>query len=315
LIDLRIIRDRWTEEGAREIFAQLVTHCVRSTEPNAEGVRPDPGDEGLDTFVGAFDGDLKVWQSKYFCDGIGNSQKAQIRNSWRACVESPRFSNVVAWTLCLPIDLSPDEHSWWQKWKAKESAKHGVSIELWAGTRFKGFSAVPSLVPVFNQALSRGVDHVSVDEVVAGMRGASPPLIVSLPSADHLRSALFVRKLELAGWIKHRSDRTAFYNFELLRTAIEQGGTVGEQAALTDLREKVFSLWEYAYNEHSPGRLGVPLVAEVGRRIRAEHEASLMCALAAGEMHKLGVIHDWADHCAAGWTADYEHILLAETGA
>src|SRR5687768_4886587 len=101
VIDLRVMRDRWTDDGAREIFAQLVTHCVRTTYPAAQAVRADPGDEGLDTFVGDFQGDLRVWQAKYFCNGIHSSQKNQIRTSWKTCLNSPRFSRVVSWTLCL----------------------------------------------------------------------------------------------------------------------------------------------------------------------------------------------------------------------
>src|SRR5690349_12955622 len=102
MIDLRVLRDRWTEDGGRAIFAQLVTHCVRDVYPGAQAVRPDPGDEGLDTFVGDFDGELRVWQAKYFPDGVGESQREQIRKSWKACIESSHFSDVASWTLCLP---------------------------------------------------------------------------------------------------------------------------------------------------------------------------------------------------------------------
>lgn len=309
MIDLRILRDRWTEDGAREIFAELVTHCVRSVAPGAFAVRPDPGDEGLDTFVGEFDGDLHVYQAKYFCDGIGDSQKKQIRRSWKSCHGSPRFSRVVSWTLCVPIELSPEEHTWWQGWRKRESLAKDCQIELWTKSRFEAFSCRSELRPIFDHALGRGANHNAVDDVLAGMRGAAGPRpIEALPSAGLYRNAIFVRKLERANWLTHRSARTAFYNFELLRTAVEQGGTRVEQSALGDLRERVYALWEHAFNELLPTGLGIPFVAEVERRVHGAHDGALRCTLPAGEMHKMGVVHDWADLCTAGWTADHQEV-------
>ena len=78
MLELRVLRDLWTEPGARRIFEQLVTHCVRAQYPSAVSIRPNPGDEGIDTLVGDFE---RVYQAKFFCDSIGKSQQAQIRNS------------------------------------------------------------------------------------------------------------------------------------------------------------------------------------------------------------------------------------------
>jgi hypothetical protein len=307
MIDLRMLRDRWSEEGARSIFAALVTHCVRFVYPSAQAVRPDPGDEGLDTFVGEFDDELHVYQAKYFADGIGAAQKSQIRASWRSCTGSKRFKKIASWTLCVPIELSVDEHTWWQGWRKKQANAYGCQIELWGLSRFQGFSCQPTLTEIFNHALERGRTHATTDEVVSGMRGAAGPRALKrLPTEDHLVAALFVKKLEAAGWLKHRAARTAFYNFELLRTAVEQGGSVTEQAALVDMRERVYGLWEHAYNEANPNGLGRALVAEVEKRVRSEHNASLKCSLPAGEVHKIGAVHDWADLCQAGWTLDFE---------
>lgn len=232
MIDLRILRDRWTEEGGRATFAELVTHCVRSIHPGAHAVRPDPGDEGLDTFVGEFDGDLHVFQAKYFCDALGASRHAQVREAIKACMSSGRFSHIVSWTLCIPLELSPEEHSWWQGWRKRQSAKYDCQIELWARSRFQAFSCQPELIPIFKHALGRGHTHSAVSDVLVGMRGSCGPLpIEALPTEDYRVNAIFVRKLERAGWMKRRGARTAFYNFELLRAAVEQGGNPVEQAS------------------------------------------------------------------------------------
>lgn len=269
MIDLRVLRDLWTEDGARVVFAEIVNQCARSVYPGARAVRPDPGDEGIDTFFGELDGDLHVWQSKYFCEGVDKAQQAQIRASWKSCTESTCIGRVARWTLCVPIELSVPEIQWWQKWRKQESGKWGCQIELWSKTEFVSFHSRTDLSSVFAAALQRNVSHPNFDAAVSAMRsgGRSAVLLRKLPTRDHLRDAVFVRKLEAAGISQHRAARTAFYNFELLRAAVEEGGNPEEVAALDDLQERVFDLWEREYNACGPGELGRPLVRAVDAAI------------------------------------------------
>ena len=85
MADLRVLRHLWTEDGTRSIFASLVTHLVFHRHGSGATVRPDPGDEGLDTIVGDFGDRLRVFQAKYFCERIQESQQRQIRDSWKTC--------------------------------------------------------------------------------------------------------------------------------------------------------------------------------------------------------------------------------------
>lgn len=62
MADLRVLRNVRTEDGARSVFASLVTHCVHQRHGSAITVRPDPGDEGLDTIVGDFGDRLLVFR-------------------------------------------------------------------------------------------------------------------------------------------------------------------------------------------------------------------------------------------------------------
>src|ERR1044071_2729709 len=205
MIDFTVLKDRWTVEGARAIFAELVTQCVRANHPAARSIRPDPGDEGVDTFVGEFEKDVRIWQAKYFCDGIGESQQKQIRESWKACRSNSFKDSVTMWTLCVPCDLSIDEEKWWQGWKVKESKKAGFPIELWTRTHFATFSTRKGLDAVFAYALQRGCEHGSVQEVIAAMTKVRPRSVQKLPAAhdELLRTAVFVRKLEQAGITAH----------------------------------------------------------------------------------------------------------------
>lgn len=309
MIDLRVLRDHWTEPGARDVFAELVTQCVQNTYPGAQTVRPFPGDEGVDTFVGRFDEKLRVWQAKYFCDGIGKSQQQNIRESWRACRSSSVFNQIVQWTLCVPTDLAIKEHKWWQQWSRREQEQYGIQIELWAKSHFVAFSAKPALADVFNIALKRGIALASAHEALQGMRnGRQTHPLRELPQPNLFRDAIFVRKLEAAGVTQHRAARTAFYNFELLRAAVEQGGTQGEMEALTDLQLRIHELWEDAFNEFSPDQLGRAFVAIVHERVSREHRGCLDSQLPASSTHKRGGLHYWADLCQAGWTVDHQSI-------
>lgn len=312
-MDLRVLRDLWTEEGSRSVFAALVTQCARAQHPSARSIRPDPGDEGVDTYVGEFDGELRVYQAKYFCDGVGSAQQAQIRESWKQCVE--RQKNLVLWTLCLPIDLSVPETKWWQRWKKRASESSGIHIELWSKDDFVAFSTRSDLASIFDLALNRGVKHGTAEEVIAAMQAAVPAASVKrLPSDSHLEDALFVRKLEAAGVTQHRSARTAFYNFELLRASIEQGGNPDEVAALEDLQERVFDVWEDTFNASAPSRLGSSLFVDVNARIVQEDQTRLRTTLPAQMIHKKGALQYWADLCEAGWTADFKTITRRDGG-
>jgi hypothetical protein len=309
MIDLKVMRDRWTQEGAREIFAQLVTLCVRSNYAGARAIRPDPGDQGIDTFVGAFDDDVKVWQAKYFCDGIDDSQKEQIRESFKKCMSSSWASRIRLWTLCLPCDLSIEEETWWQGWRSKAVRKHGIAIELWTKINFVGFSRQKDLERVFAYALLREGSFETVGDVVAAMVNASPRRLELLPSSDAFKRAVFVRKLEAAGIVLHRAPRTAFYNFELLRKAIEEGGTAQEQDHLSDLQMRIYDLWESAYNARYPDSLGRPLYAAVEAEMKEQDAGRLATPLNIHLVHKKGGLHYWADICEAGWTPDFKNVI------
>ncbi len=307
MLDLRVLRDLWTEDGARRVFSQLVTHCVRSDYPDALSIRPSPGDEGIDTLVGDFESQVRVYQAKYFCDGLYEAQRSQIRASWKTCVESKYFKHLVLWTLCIPIEMSTDEVRWWQGWRSRQMSKHQVQMELWTSTHFEAFRATDSLQGVFDLALRPPVGQ-TIDELLAALQSRLQRL-ASLPSPDHLCNALFVKKIEAAGILQHRAARTAFYNFELLREAVTAGGTREEVGALEDLQERIYELWEELYNRHLPAGMGRPLYNAVNQAIVAEHNGRLRCdELGAQVAHKKGGLHYWADICQAGWTANFEAI-------
>ncbi len=72
---------RHGEHGAREDFHRMLTALIQVEHASATEVRADPGDWGIDTFVGSLADAVTIWQSKFFIDGLGDSPKRQVRES------------------------------------------------------------------------------------------------------------------------------------------------------------------------------------------------------------------------------------------
>ncbi len=314
MLDLSVLKNLWTEDGARAVFAELVTHCVRANHPGARAIRPNPGDEGVDTFCGEFETGVRVWQAKYFPDGIGDAQQAQIRESWKTALKSSYAAKMQLWTLCVPGELSMDEQRWWEGWKGKEFKKTNIPMELWTKCVFTSFSVRDELAALFACALGARGRFASAAEVIQGMQKCLPRAVFRLPN-DHsaaLRRAVFVRKLEAANIKQHRSARAAFYNFELVRKSIEAGGTLDEAAALDDLQERTYAVWETLFNQHCPERLGRALYNAVEAELKAQDKDLLATSLNLHLVHKRGGLHYWADICEAGWTVDHADLIAKE---
>lgn len=106
--------------GANKKFEELCLKLLRS-QYDAHGVRPNPGDGGVDVFVGSWDDPdgIDVYQVKYFPNGIKKSQQDQVIRSFRTCINNPQF-RTKSWTLCVPLDLSPDEITWFTHWRSTQ---------------------------------------------------------------------------------------------------------------------------------------------------------------------------------------------------
>lgn len=306
MLDLRVLRDLWAEGGARDVFEMLVAQCVRATYPLARTIRCDPGDDGIDTFFGDLKGgSLRVWQAKYFPGGIESSQQSEIRSSFATCrKKNPSLS---LWTLCIPIPLSTTEQKWWEGWRSRESKKSKCAIELWEKSTFVAYQTKPALAPVFDMVLRRNGSSVQTVEALGLALGPTTALSVVSPEpsrVDAMQSAVFVRKLEAAGYREHRAARTAFYNFELLRSYVQEGGDE-DTRSLEDLSERVLALWEDEFNRREVQELGKQFVVALNDKIDDESDRRLQSTLPAQSVHKRGCLYHWADVCQAGWASDY----------
>jgi hypothetical protein len=137
LTDLQLI---YGVAGAREKFEDLAVHLIKSERPDVERIRIVRGDGGIDAHDGSLSdaGRVDVFQVKFFPEGIGESQKNQIRESFKRIRENKELK-AHSWTLCLPVDLSIDEKKWFDEWSEKQ--KHsGIEIRpVWGALTIESF--------------------------------------------------------------------------------------------------------------------------------------------------------------------------------
>ena len=121
-------------EGARACFEKLMEELLRKENPsrNIKGVRLAQGDGGIDVFVGNIGQEkIDIYQCKYFDSGLRSSQWKQITDSYNSAIKNQNYQ-MNKWILCLPAELSLDEHIKWEEWK-KEHKVDSIEIGLVCG--------------------------------------------------------------------------------------------------------------------------------------------------------------------------------------
>ncbi len=108
-------------------FEQFCFHLLKEQHPGVDirHVEGAGGDEGIDSFTGEIEGNLFVWQCKSFPNGIGDSQRRQIRESLNRAVANP---HVRGWVLCLSIDLNTNAHRWFQELKQSYNQRLHIGL-------------------------------------------------------------------------------------------------------------------------------------------------------------------------------------------
>ncbi|EOQ19582.1 MULTISPECIES: restriction endonuclease [Bacillus cereus group] len=116
------------KEGARDKFEEICYDIYSNEYPDADvhRVKVTQGDGGIDVFIDEENGDYTIIQCKFFLNGLNDGRKNQIRDSFKTAVEK---NSMDKWILCIPMDLSNEEHTWWKNWKEKQKDK-GIFIRL-----------------------------------------------------------------------------------------------------------------------------------------------------------------------------------------
>lgn len=185
-------------DGARADFQQMIAQLVRASTPSVRTVAANPGDWGIDVFVGSLADEIVVWQSKYFIVGVGRAQQQQIRESFASLMSAATEKGfaVRRWVLCIPVSMNGPATRWWDRWRKRQEKEHGLQIELWDETELISLLISP--------------DTAHVREHYYGVNVISPlsedPLpIRRLKDPQQYDNALFIRQMREAGHTELRS--------------------------------------------------------------------------------------------------------------
>ncbi len=303
MIDFHQLIGPGGKEGAREKFEALITQLVGLQHKGVMRVEANPGDWGIDAFVGEIDGVVSVWQAKFFIGGVGKSQKEQIGESFDQVVAKVKEEGftVDAWTLCIPVDLDAPTHQWWAKWKRAQEKKHKLRIELWDKSRLGRFILTP--------------DAASLRAAYfPGVPGPAPfvPEVLPFPDDVEYEEMLFIKQLRAANVAEVESAKQQFFNAEALGREVADKRLPDQMRALDGEQADLHSMWEDRFNERTSANpedeLLPGLHASVMAAIEARQAAAPIEPLPMHLIHRKGVMHQVVDAGRAGWVRSFRQI-------
>ena len=310
-IDLAALRARLGIEAARAEFEKLVEDIVHLKHPDVRAVRANPGDWGIDAFVGELTqgGSVLIWQAKYFIDDFGKTQKDDVTESYKSAMKAATEQGykVDAWTLCIPRTLDGPETTWWTNWKRRR-AKDGPVLELMDEGEIRRRLMSSKATDVRRYYFS------PVVVVPTGTAGSTEPVearpLHELSDDSRFNNALFVHQMEVADLPDTRAAREAFFNAEILTQEVEDKAVPTELANLSNWRVRVDSTWSNAFNgacQTTDGDALPGLFQNVMDAIEQRHHDEA-AALRASVVHGIGIMHQRVDDERAGWVRNWQEV-------
>ncbi|MGA2740828.1 MAG: hypothetical protein ABSG65_25750 [Bryobacteraceae bacterium] len=120
------------------LFEEICGQIVLGDDRSAQHLFGKGGDEGIDIRAGELDPALRaatgatltIWQVKFFRDGIKDSQKKKIAESFRRALKHQPDR----WVLCVPRPLTVGEAEWWDEFKVSAAREYPrLKVDVWPG--------------------------------------------------------------------------------------------------------------------------------------------------------------------------------------
>lgn len=290
-------------DGARAQFEEMIQDLVGIIHPDFSTVEANPGDWGIDAYVGSLTGgDVDVWQSKYFIGDFGNSQKSQIREAYEQALKCAKREGytLASWTLCMPRNLDAPSEKWWTTWKKGKEKTDLVKISLWNQAKLRSLLISEDATSIRNHYFNP----------TALIPDASYRPTVPLADFDQYEGALFVRQLRYAGMFECDDAKEEFFNAEILSHEVTDKAVVEEVEALARSKAELGSLWAQRFNSSCQANPSGPLVGlyvDVMDAVR-DHHPSLPSSIRSGLTHAFGMVHQRVNDGRAGWARDYRDV-------
>jgi hypothetical protein len=127
--DFRLITG--PSDSKQENFSSICSRLIMRLYPDAKPVDGKGGDEGLDTYIGIFNGQCRAFQHKYFIDKVGTAQRKQIEASLQQAIGCHQL---IEWILMVPKDLNPAEIKWFDGLKNRHNP---LPLDWWGKTKLQ----------------------------------------------------------------------------------------------------------------------------------------------------------------------------------
>ena len=306
--DFRYLRDKYGEAGARDIFEKICVELFQKKFENAYAVQASPGDDGIDVLVGDLDGEIIVYQCKYFIEGIGDAQKAQIRESYKTVTEN---YNVVEWYLCVPILFTVDNHKWWSEWKNKKQQKDNVKIDFFDGSRLL---MLLKECDMYDEIFDEDVRNM-LAEILEHLNSENlriyNEIIYDISNFSDISydDCIFVKMLESANIFDTAEYKNDFFNAEIVKQKIVSKGQSKELLMYKQLLSKLKSVWGTQYNIHKHATDGQGLLNNTYLRVEDLDTTTLAASDEISLLAKKGMLHQLADEKQIGWVENYLNVL------
>lgn len=305
-------RQQYGLAGARERFDDFVVATVKSVYPSARPIRANPGDWSIDAYVGSLaDGDVAIWQAKFFPDDFGDAQKAQIRESYEQATKAATNNGyrILTWTMCLPQDLDGSGQQWWDVWSSRKAKQDRIEIVLWNLSEFRALMRKPDASDV----------RLEYFPHLPPVHQPQAPAVERVPSEAALDELLFIRQLHEAGLVELGSAKEQFYNAEVVERDLADKRLETQVRAFDGMRRGLRSIWEDRFNHHctttdGADRLLPALHPDVMARIDDEHDRAPREPFPLTRIHRMGAMHQVVEGAEAGWTRDWRRVVEDHRG-
>jgi hypothetical protein len=294
-------------EGSRGIFEDACAKAFSAKYKDAFPIECNPGDEGIDVYIGDFSNPIEVYQCKCFFYTIEEVQKTQIRASFKKAIESKSYK-MKKWCLCVPKSLTIDETSWWTTWSNSIAAKHKIEIELFDETKLLRLIKETDIhLEIFDEE-----ELQLLTEILTILETKEQRLkeIFSVPEEIDYNERIFSLKLKSAN-IDENLDvyNKQFFNAEILTKEVQSKGIEDEIKELVSLKNTIQELWLTQYLMYDDEIDGNKLLGIVNMRIEDQSNTILKTILSVGSTEKKGILHQLADECTVGWVKKYKERL------
>lgn len=108
-------------------FESLASDLLMEEAKSVRTIDGSGGDDGIDCFKGQTQGEITIYQHKFFTGRLNHSRKSQIQSSYETAKE--KHSGLDRWCLLIALDFTPKEQQWFEE--TIEQDTEDIEVDIW----------------------------------------------------------------------------------------------------------------------------------------------------------------------------------------